>query len=280
MILVFAVLAAGLSFGAGQFRFQPEFTARALPALLAGLLPILWFVFPKKMNPVVLLRFRRFPLSTVLISLGTGALLGVFYRSLLLTLETVALPSFLPESLISLAPGSRGRLLELAGIAVVGLFVFGVAANLWVLRRSKLQVLFPALLFTLLPPAFPDLLWRLPLGFAGAVLFAADLSIYAPLFLIAGFTAASESPIPLYRLPISWGSMQGVSVTIAVLAAAILLTVLLGTRGKPISPEDQYPAELLRRDERGLRWRASLGTVIIVFSLITATVLVFSFIAV
>ena len=280
MVLSFAVLAAGLSFSAGLLRFQPAFVSRVLPPLLAGLLPIVWFVFPKKMKPLTFLRFRRLSPTAVLIAVATGALLGVFYRSLLLTLEAVTLPAIPPEYLISLAPGARGRLLELAGIAVAGLFVYGAAANLWVLRRSKLQVLLPTLLFTLLPPAFPDILWRLPLGFAAAVLFAAGLSIYPPLFLIAGFAAASESPIPLERLPISWGSTQGVAVTIASLAGAILLTVLLGTRGKTIAPEERYFAGILNPEDQPLRWRPSLGTVIVVFSLIAAAALIFSFLAI
>jgi hypothetical protein len=135
-------------------------------------------------------------------------------------------------------------------------------------------------LFTLLPPAFPDILWKLPGGFAAAVLFASSLSIYSPLCLIAGFAAASELAIPLDKLPIFWGNIQGVATTITLLAAAILLAVLLGTRGKPISPEELYFAGKLNGEQRLLRWSASLGTVIVVFSLIAAAALVFGFISV
>ena len=280
MVLVFAVLAAGLALGSGLFRFQPDFMSRVIPPLLAGLLPILWFVIPKKINPVSVFRFRRFSLHTVLLPLAIGSVLGVFYRSLLLTLETVSLPFDLPAFLISIPPGGRGRVLELAGMVIVSLFVFGAAENLWVLRRSRLQILLPTVLFALFPPAFPDILWRLPGGFAAAVLFAASLSFYSPLLLIVGFGAASQLPIPFDRLPITWGSVQGVAITVALLAAAILLTLFLGTRGKPIPPEELYFAKSLNRHDRLLRWGTSLGIVIVVFSLIAAAALVFSFIAV
>jgi pimeloyl-ACP methyl ester carboxylesterase len=280
MVLVFAVLAAGLTLGSGLFRFQPDFMSRVIPPLLAGLLPILWFVIPKKINPIAFFRFRRFSLRTVLLPLAIGAVLGVFYRSLLLTLEKVSLPAALPAFLTSIAPGGRGRFLELAGFAVVSLFVFGVAENLWILRRSRLQILMPTVLFTLFPPVFPDVLWKLPGGFAAAVLFAAGASIYAPLFLIAGFGTASQLPIPLQQLPITWGSIQGVAVTITVLAAAILLTVFLGTSGKPISPEELYFARTINREGRLLHWGTSLGIVIVVFSLIAAAAFIFSFLAV
>ena len=280
MVLIFAVLAAGLTLGSSLFRFQPDFMSRVIPPLLAGLLPILWFVIPKKINPVAFFRFRHFCIRTVLLPLAIGAVLGAFYRSLLLTLENVLLPAAPPAFLISIAPGDRGRILELAGIVIVSLFVFAVAANLWVLRRSRLQILLPTLLFTLLPPAFPDILWKLPGGFAAAVLFAAGLSIYSPLFLIAGFGVASELPIPYDRLPIAWGSVQGVVVTITLLAAAILLTVFVGTGGKPIVPEELYFARTIYAEGRLLHWATSLGIVIVVFSLIASAGLVFAFIAV
>ncbi len=280
MVLAFAVLVACLTLGSSLFRFQPEFMSRVIPPLLAGLLPILWFVIPKKINPIAFFRFRRFSLRTVLLPLAIGAVLGAFFRSLLLTLEKVSLPAAVPAFLLSIAPGSRGRLLELAGIVTVSLFVFGVAENLWVLRRSRLQILMPTLLFTLLPPAFPDILWKLPGGFAAAILFAASSSIYSPLFLIAGFGAASELPIPYDRLPISWGSIEGVAATIALLAAAVLLTVFVGTGGNSTHPEELYFAATINREGRLLRWSTSLGIVLVVFSLIAAAGLVFSFIAV
>jgi pimeloyl-ACP methyl ester carboxylesterase len=280
MVLVFAILAAGSTLGSSLLRFQPEFMSGVIPSLLAGLLPILWFVIPKKINPIAFFRFRRFSLRTVLLPLAIGAVLGAFFRSLLLTLKNVSLPAALPAFLISSAPGSRGRLLELVGAAIVSLFVFGVAENLWVLRRSRLQVLMPTVLFALLPPAFPDILWKLPGGFAASVLFATSLSIYAPLFLIAGFATASELPIPFDRLPIYWGSIQGVAVTTALLAAAILLTVFLGTSGNPVSPEELYFAGTINRQDRLFRWGTSLGIVLIVFSLIAAAGLVFAFMAV
>jgi pimeloyl-ACP methyl ester carboxylesterase len=280
MVLVFAVLAAGLTFGAGQLRFQPPYISGVIPPLLAGLLPILWFIVPRKINPLAFLRFRGLSLPSVLLPLVTGTLLGAFFRCLLLTLAEVPLPTNLPGFLVSAPPGSPGRPAVLAGIAMAGVFVFAVAENIWMMRRSRLQILMPALLFTLLPPAFPDILWRLPAGFAASVLFACGPSIYAPLFLIAGFGAASELPLPFLRLPIDWGSVQGVGVTLALLAGAIALTVLPGTTGKPAPPTELYLAETVNREGRLPRWNTSLGVVLIVFSLIVAAGFAFSFIAV
>jgi hypothetical protein len=136
------------------------------------------------------------------------------------------------------------------------------------------------MLFTLFPPVFPDILWRLPAGFAAAVLFAAAASIYSPLFLITGFAAASQLPIPLHRLPISWGSIQGVTVTVALLAAAIALTIFAGTAGRPVPPEELYFAKTLNREGRSLDWNSSLGMVTVVFSLIAAAALFFGFLSV
>jgi hypothetical protein len=280
MVLVFAILAAGLTFGTGLFRFQPDFMSRVIPPLLAGLLPILWFIIPRKVNPIAFFRFRRFSPQTVLLPLAIGALLGAFYRSLLLILDKTPLPAELPSFLISIAPVSRGRIFELIAIVILSLFVFAVAENLWVMRRSRLQVLIPTVLFTLLPPAFPDILWKLPAGFAAAVLFATSLSFYSPLFLIAGFGAASGLPISFDRLPISWGSIQGVAVTIALLAAVILLTVFVGTTGKPVAPEELYFVKTINREDRLLHWKTSLGIVTVVFSSIAAAALVFGFIAI
>jgi pimeloyl-ACP methyl ester carboxylesterase len=280
MVLLFALLAAGLTLGSSLFRFQPNFMSRVIPPLLAGLLPIIWFIIPKKINPIAFFRFRYFTLQTVALPLAIGALLGAFFKSLRLTLQTMSLPASLPAFIISIAPGGQGRILELAGIAIASLFVFGAAENLWVMRRSRLQVLMPILLFTLLPPAFPDILWKLPGGFAAAVLFAANLSFYSPLFLIAGFSAATQLPIPYDRLPIVWGSIQGVAVTITLLAAAILLTVVLGTRGKRISPEALFFVDTLNREDRLLRWKTSIGIITVVFSLIAAAAIVFGFLAV
>jgi hypothetical protein len=280
MVLLFALLAAGLSFASSLFRFQPAFMSRFIPAVLAGLLPLVWFLFPKKISPIAFFRVRFFSVQTAALPLVIGALLGVFYNSLLLTLETVSMPVSPPSFVTSIAPGGPGRVLELAGIAVVGLFVFGVSENLWVMRRSRLQLLIPILLFTLLPPAFPDVLWKLPAGFAAAVLFAASLSLFAPLFLLVGFGAATQLPIPIDRLPITWGSIQGVAATVTLLAAAILLTILLGTRGKLIPPEELYFEKTLNREGRLLQWNTSLGIILVLFSLIAAAGLVFGFLAV
>lgn len=280
MVLLFVLLAAGLTVGSSLFRFQPAFMSRFIPPLLAGLLPVIWFLIPRTINPVSFFRFRCLCVQTAALPLVIGALLGVFFRSLLLILETVSLPFDPSAFLISIPPGGAGRILELTGAAIVGLFAFGVAENLWVMRRSRLQILMPILLFTLLPPAFPDILWRLPGGFAAAVLFATSLSIYSPLFLIAGFGAATQLPIPLDRLPIAWGSIQGAATAIAVLAAAILLTLFLGTMGKTIPPEELYFAKTLNSQNRSLRWRTSLGIVVVVFSLIASAALVFGFLAI
>jgi len=279
MVTIFALLAVGLTAGLNSLRFQPDFMSRVIPPLLAGILPILWFLIPKKTNPIAFFRFRSFSVKTVLFPIAVGALFGFFFRSLLLTLGEMSLPISLPPSFVSIAPANQGRLFQLAGTAVLSLFVFGVAENLWVLRRSRLQILIPTLLFTLLPPSFPDILWRFPVGFVAAILFAGSLSIFSPLFLLSGFAAASELPVSLDLLPISWQSYQGVVVTIGVLAVAILLSVFVGTSGKQVPPEDMYFSKTINREGRLFRWEPALGIVLVIFSLIAAAALIFGFLA-
>jgi hypothetical protein len=279
MILLFAVLAAGLTLASDSFRFQPEFIPRVLPALLAGILPILWFVIPKKVNPLIFLRLNHISLRTAGLALAAGALLGVFFRSLLLTLSSVPIAPLLPEFLHSLPPGGRGRLLELAGILGAGLFAFGVAGNLLVMRRSSLQILLPTLLFALLPPGYPDILWKLPVGFTAAVLFAADCSLLSPLLLIIAFALTSELGIPLLRLPVAWQGIQGVAVTTLLLGAAIVLAVIPGTGGRAPSGERLYFSGTINREGQPLLWSPNIGIVIVIFSLIGAAGLFFLFLA-
>lgn len=279
MVAIFALLAVGLTGGLSLLRFQPDFMSHVIPPLLAGVLPILWFLIPKKINPIRFFRFRGFSLRTVLLPPAVGTLLGIFFRSLLLTVGDVSLPASLLPSFVAAAPTNQGRLFQFAAMAVLSLFVFGVAENLWILRRSRLQILMPMLLFTLLPPSFPAILWRLPVGFAAAILFAGGLSIFSPLFLLAGFAVASELPLPFDLVPLSWQSYQGMVVTIGVLAAAILLSVFVGTSGKPVPPEEVYFSRTINRKDRLFRWEPGLGVVLVIFSLIAAGALIFGFIA-
>jgi pimeloyl-ACP methyl ester carboxylesterase len=275
----FVLLAVGLARGLSFLPLQPDFMASAIPPLLAGLLPILWFLVPRRINPLAFVRFRGFSPASVLLPLVVGIFVAVFFRSLLLTLGRVSLSLPLPPSLSSISPGSPGRLVGLSGIAVMSLFVFGVAQNLWIMRRSTLQILIPTLLFALVPPSFPDILWRLPLGFAAAILFAGSLSIYSVLFLLAGFAAASELPVPIGRVAISWHSVEGVALTTAVLGAAVLLAIFLGTGWKPVPPEVVYFRRTINAGNRSFRWEPGSGIVVVIFSLIASAGLIFAFLA-
>ncbi len=284
MLALFILLAGGLSAGSSLLRWQPDFMQRVIPPVLAGLLPILWFLIPKKVNPLAFLRFRAFSLPSTLLPLLLGALIGLYFQALTATLPALPLqwailPGLGSDFLYSLLPEAEGRLYELAALGVLTLFVFGVAENLWILRRSPLQILVPTVLFALLPPAFPDVLWRLPAGFIAAVLFAASLSIYSVLFLLAGFAAVSQLAVPLELLPVSWPGYQGAAVTIAVLALALLITVLAVTKAKEVSAEELYLRRSINREGRLLRWATGPGIVIVVFSLIGAAALAFGFLA-
>jgi pimeloyl-ACP methyl ester carboxylesterase len=284
MLALFILLAGGLSGALDFLRFQPDFMRLVIPPILASLLPVLWFIVPKKINTLRFLRFQGFSTRTILLPVAGGALTGLFYRGCVLTLSQglsgQSLARIIPATLISLPLGARGRLILLVAVAFVALFVFGVAENLWVLRRSRAQILVPTLLFTLLPPSFPDMLWRLPLGFMAAVLFSRNLSILSPLLLVAGFAAASETSIPLDRLPIAWQGYPGVAVTMTLLTAAVLLTVFIGTEGKIVKPEVMYYTDSINREARLLRWETGLGIVTIVFSLIAAGAFIFGFLSV
>ena len=80
--ILFTALTWGLTWGLSRLPFQPPFAAKVLPPLLGALLPIMWFLLPRRMNPFVLLRFRAFCGETVLLPLAIGGLLGFGFFSL------------------------------------------------------------------------------------------------------------------------------------------------------------------------------------------------------
>ncbi|MBN1838162.1 MAG: hypothetical protein JW820_20055, partial [Spirochaetales bacterium] len=279
MILLFAALTWGLTLGMDRLSLQPPYMSRVLPALLGGLLPLLWCLAPRRLRLLKFLRFRAFTPRNILPSLAAGALLGVFYHSLLSSQGGFRLPAGIPPFLVSLAPGAAGRAAHLAAMGVTVLFVIGVVENLLILRRAPGRLVVPALLFVLVPLSYPGLLWQVPAALGAALLFARSLSIAGPLALLAGLAAASEAEKLCALLPFPLEGTAGIAVAAAALAGAVLLVVLPGRKRRGWTGQDLYYAVGLSEEQERFRWRVATGVVLVVFTLIAAAATVLGFIA-
>jgi hypothetical protein len=310
MLALFAALTLGLSFLPAYFSFQPDYMGAVLPPLLGGLLPLLWYLAPKKPGLLRFLRFQGFGWRSLLPALLAGLLLGLSSDALgsVLALDrlpglTADLPSApLPARLAGLLPrlgwpiwlssplpGTPGRAPLLAALLVLSVPVFGYFQSLLTLRRSRWRLLLPVLLFAFIPPAWPDLLWRLPCALAAALLFARSLSLASPFFLLAGFALASELPRALGYGPVTSAALARLRLPElpldpALAAAGLLLllslaaALLWGRRQEGYSPETLYFTRTRLADPgTALRWHAVPGAVILLFSALAAVVLVFGF---
>ena len=210
---------------------------------------------------------------------------------LLAGLPAVRLPDMVTDLLPSLSwppVGSPGRGPLLAGLLASSLLVFGYFQSLLTIRRSRWHLLLPILLFTLIPPAWPDLLWRLPLAICATLLFARSLSVASPFFLLGGFYLASELPRVLERGSLTAAALARVRLPAlpfepAAAAAALLLllsvgaALIWGRKKEAYSPETLYFHHTLNKPHKTLQWRVAPGMVIIIFSLLAAVILVFGF---
>ena len=276
MSLLFVALTWGLTLGLSRLSLQPAYMARVLPPLLGGLLPVLWYLAPRRLRLGRFLRFRAFLPRNILPPLAAGALLGAAFRSLLLSRGGLTLPAGIPAFLVSLSPGANGRVGELAALAATALFAFGVAENLLMLRRAPGRLVVPALLFVLVPLSYPDLLWQVPAALGAALLFARSLSIAAPLALLAGVAAASEAGGLYELLPFQLQGTAGLAASAAAFAAALILILLPG--GKGYTAEELYYGVGVPGEGEGFRWRVSTGVVLVVFTIIAAAAVVFGFV--
>jgi hypothetical protein len=276
MTLLFAALTWGLAWGLDQLAFQPDFAGKVLPTFLGALLPMLWFLLPRRMNPFILLRFRAFCAETVLLPLVIGGLLGCGFFSLSAAGLAWKPPNTYPAFLFSLPLGSPGRPYLLLALAFQAIFVYGFLQSLLFLRRSRWRLALPLLLAVFVPLSFPDALWALPAAAASVLLFGHTLSVFAPLFLLAGVFAGSELPVRDPAIAAALGGARGWILALVLLIGAAFLTALLLTGKRTFSLETRYYGEDLNRDERPYPWRKSAGTVLVIFSLIGAGALVFA----
>jgi pimeloyl-ACP methyl ester carboxylesterase len=278
MSLLYLLLTWGLTLGLTRLTLQPAYMARVLPPVLGGILPILWFLAPRRLRLLRFLRFRAFRAGTLVPALGAGVLLGVSFRLLLLSQGGLGAPVVIPRVLLSLSPGFPGHGAAVAALAGSALFAYGVAGNLLVIRRAAGRVLIPALLFALAPLSYPDLLWQIPAAVAMAVLFSRRLTIVAPLALLAGLTAADQAG-PLYAaLPFPVRGIPGLAAAAGALIVALVLVLVPGRRGEVLPPGELYYSAAHPREAEGYRWRSAGGTVLVVFSLIAAATLLFGFV--
>jgi len=279
MVALFALLTWGLRAGLGLLSLRPAFMTQVLPPLLGGLLPLLWFLLPRGLNPFVLLRFRAFRSRTVLLP----TLLGAFLGAGCFALQAAGLPWRPPESppppglVDSLPLAHAGQpYLTLARLASC-LFVFALAENLWLVRRARGAVIGAALLFLLVPASWPDAAWLLPAAVASALLFAHELSVFAPLFLLVGEFFGSELPAAYLRAGEALRGGPGWVLALALLVGAAFLTALELTWPRGFGVEELYYTASLNRTARTFRWQPAGGLVLVLFSLLAATALVAGF---
>jgi hypothetical protein len=252
---------------------------QVLPLLLGSLLPLLWFLLPRGLNPFVFLRFRAFRSRTVLLPTLIGGLLGAGFFALQASGLSWKPPAFPPlpwlfDSLPLAHPGQP--YLTLARLACA-LFVFGLAQNLGLVRRARASGLWATLLFLLAGLSWPDALWILPAAAASALLFAHELSIYAPAFLLAGEFFGSELPAAYLGAKGALKGGPGWVLALALLVGAAFLSALVLTWKKGFDVETLYFSNSLNRAGRVYRWQAAGGAVLVIFTLLGAAGLVFGF---
>jgi hypothetical protein len=117
----------------------------------------------------------------------------------------------------------------------------------------------------------------LPAAVAAALLFAHELSVYAPLFLLAGVFFGSELPAAELRVTGALAGAAGWVLALALLVGAGFLTALALTWKKGFDVENLYYASSLNKTARLYRWRPAGGIVLVIFSLLAAAGLVFGF---
>jgi pimeloyl-ACP methyl ester carboxylesterase len=277
MTVLFAALAWGLTWALHRLNLQPQFMAEVLPPFLGGLLPLLWFVLPRRIKPFTLLRFRAFRARTVLAPLAIGSLLGLAFFSLSAAGLAWSPPQTWPSFLRSLPLGSPGRPYLFLARAFSLLFIHGFLQSLLFLRRSPWKRGLPLLLYILVPLSFPDALWAAPAGALSVLLFGRSLSVFTPLFLLAGLLLGSELPVPYPAIAAALSGAQGWILALVLLVGAVFLAAALLTGKKTYGLETLYYFDSLNRDEKAYRWRANAGVVLVIFTLLAAGGLIFAF---
>ncbi len=279
MTVLFLLLTWGLRAGLRLLELEPAFMQQVLPLLLGSLLPLLWFLLPRGLNPFAFLRFRAFHARTVLLPTLIGGLLGAGFFALRASGLPWKPPAFAPlpglfDSLPLAHPGQP--YLTLARLAC-SLFVFGLAQNLCLARRTRSCALGATLLFLLATLSWPDALWILPAAAACALLFGHELSVYAPAFLLAGEFFGSELPAAYLGTGGALKGGPGWVLALALLVGAAFLTALVLTWKKGFGVETLYFSSSLNRTGQAYRWQPAGGAVLVIFTLLGAAGLVFGF---
>lgn len=266
----------GLTFLLHKATYVPDYMRRVVPVVVGALAPLASFLLPRKINLFQLQRFSNLKFSRTLLAAAAGIFLGISWAALLLIFKGALLfPSIIPSFLLSLPAGTEGRIFLFMAILLLQLLLFGVLENILIIRRSPVKILLPALLFSLMPFSFPDLIWQLPLGAASAFLMYRHLSIYSPLTLLLGFALSSELLLKYFNLTLPFFIIPAAAAVFFILfLSAVFLKPAARSSGGPLI---RYYTTSLLRDNKHFPWRISRGIFISLLTLIASIILIVGF---
>jgi len=266
----------GLTFLLHKVTYVPDYMRRVVPVVVGSLAPFASFLLPRKINLFQLQRFSNLNSGGTLLAAAAGTFLGISWSGLLLAFKGASpFPSIIPPFLLSLPAGAEGRIFLFMAILLLQLLLFGVLENILIIRRSPVKILLPALLFSLMPLSFPDLIWQLPLGAASACLMYRQLSIYSPLALLIGFALSSELLLKYFNLNLPFFILPAAAAVFFILfLLAVLLQPAAGSIGNPLIR--YYTASLLRKSKH-FPWRFSRGIFISLLALIASVIFIIGF---
>ncbi len=269
----------GLAFLLHKATYVPDYMRRVVPVVVGSLTPLASFLLPRKINLFKLQRFSNLNSGRTLLAAAAGIFLGVSWAGLLLAFDVAAFfPPVIPTFLLSLPAGAQGSIFLFMAILLLQLLLFGVLENILIIRRSPAKILLPALLFSLMPLSFPDLIWQLPLGAASACLMYRQLSIYSPLTLLLGFALSSELLLKYFNLNLPFFVLPAAAAFFSIL---FLLTVLLQPAASSSnSPLIRYYTDSLLSDGKHFPWRISRGVFISLLALAASAILIVGFLRV
>ena len=244
-VISFIILCFSLTYGLSKLPLRPDYLKVSLPIILGSILSFLWFTAPQKMNIPVFLRLNTLHITAFFASLLSGVLLGFSWMSLKSSLPSTGwLSQWIPKIFVSAEMEFVGTMLYFISFLFAGLICFGVIENILLLRRSKLTLLIPVLLFSFVPLSVPDIIFKLPLALAAAYYYQKSGSLYSPFSLIGGFFAGINI-FHLSSLQLAFLTDQLTGIPGYVAAALLFILTMVGLsvfqiKGSTVDAKKKY----------------------------------------